>query len=487
MNTQSSELKQNGFTLVELTIVVLILGIIFISFSNNMGAIGHVQKIKQSQNQLKTLKTEFLTFGKTHKYLPCPDTDNDGLENRTNMIVATETLDVCASSSGTVPYLTLGLQKEAITDSWNNLIRYAINTETTDGAKICDKRSSASFFCTLAADTTPWFNMTDTPPNSTDSGSGNYTICNQKTASCDASTTMQGIDLNTASIVLLAYNQDGSQTLNNCSEQNSATKENCDNDLYFHQSQADNQTQNFFDDSILAISGYEIKANLLANNINWDSYTSTSSHSGLTPTYEDFDLTADDNVPISNSPDEQDVILINRNMTTDLDLGGGDDYLAIGNNLASTDSNPKLDMGDGNDQLYIVGTATTSVYLGDGDDAFVLGTDMQSQAFSGDGNDKIWIQGNILEGYGTRRGRKSYILEMGNGDDILWVGNSEDSQSGLIQSNIRGNDGFDILVLEQISKSDYQNDSSLQSFVNEFELVIFKADNNGDREYLELN
>ncbi|MBD3768009.1 MAG: hypothetical protein IE928_08700, partial [Gammaproteobacteria bacterium] len=57
---------------------------------------------------------------------------------------------------------------------------------------------------------------------------------------------------------------------------------------------------------------------------------------------------------------------------------------------------------------------------------------------------------------------------------------------GQINTSIDGGLGYDILVLENTSKSEWQGNSTLRSRVSNFELVIFEADPSGNREYIEL-
>jgi len=50
-------------------------------------------------------------------HLPCPDTDNDGRENR-------EADGTCAAHEGNLPWAELGLGRQ---DAWGNALRYAVS------------------------------------------------------------------------------------------------------------------------------------------------------------------------------------------------------------------------------------------------------------------------------------------------------------------------------------------------------------------------
>jgi type II secretory pathway pseudopilin PulG len=56
------------------------------------------------------------TAGSGKPYLPCPDTDGDGKENRPDK--------TCTSQEGTLPWADLGLGR---LDAWNNPIRYRVS------------------------------------------------------------------------------------------------------------------------------------------------------------------------------------------------------------------------------------------------------------------------------------------------------------------------------------------------------------------------
>lgn len=129
-----------GFTLIEMAVVVLLAGIL-LSFgvamlSAHLDNTAHALTAKRQE----ALRDALVAYLLQNKRLPCPDDPAasapniafDGIEDRANATagpppvpnVATS----CARSFGTVPYLTLGLTREAAQDGWNNLLSYHVST-----------------------------------------------------------------------------------------------------------------------------------------------------------------------------------------------------------------------------------------------------------------------------------------------------------------------------------------------------------------------
>ena len=456
--------KQQGFTLVEIAIVLVIIGVLSTGALLGLGEFRSVQSVKEGGQKIDNIKKQLLIFGQVNKFLPCPDTDFDGFENRSG--------SACLNDVGTAPYVDLGLQREDVEDAWGNFIRYAVNRGADTGF-VCDKRHSASYFCNSGFGVN-WFTFTETPPLSTDRGDGNYFVCNESAASCNALsvTNRANLSYESASVVLVAYNQDGHQALTNCASMSGASRVNCESDEYYHQGVRTSDEANFYDDIVVGISGIEIKQAMLGKTVTWNEYPAIVGQGQLEPTYEDFDITvADNQAEIETAGD--DVVLVKRNVDTALDLGSGDDYIAIGNDL---DYGANLITGTGNDSVYIVGLANSGVSLGSGDDAFVLGTNLTQVLDAGTGNDKIWIQGDI---------ESTATFTLGAGDDVVWLGESTDITSSNLLSTIDGGTDYDILVLENMTQSDWNTANGL-SYITGFELVIFKDDGTGTREYITL-
>ena len=481
--------NNKGFSLVELAVVLAIIGIVMVGTMQGMGVFRSTENLEKVESRMLDLKEQLLRFAKVHKYLPCPDqfSSSDGLEDRALVGVIGLT---CLDAVGTLPYIDLGLTRDDVEDEWGNLIRYAVNQNVTQTASICDETSSASYFCNSGVNGSPAaiFNLVDTPPLSGFPGPGNYLVCNENAASgaCFGTVDTNLLSTDSASVVLVAYNEDASICATATGDSNA---ENCDENEYYHQATI-SPSPVFFDDKIITITGYEIKAQILSAVTYWDD---TSVNSPLEASYEGYDLTVDNGYTPSNDANDPDVILVNRNVTTALDLAAGDDYVVVGNDLSSdldydfktgviasdSGANAVLNAGEGDDTIYIVNNADSDVFLGDGNDTFVLGKDL-TQSLSADlGDDSIWIQGNIDSGSTLTLGAGDDTLWLGS-DDIVWLKKVDDSgtayslpnQSGVLNAQVDGGAGYDVVVMENLTKSDWL-DAPTESYLPGFEIILF--------------
>jgi len=105
-----------GFSLIEVAIAVfiitLLLGGILVPLSTQV----EQRKTGETQKTLDDMRQALLGFGLAYGYLPCPDTDNDGLENVSG--------SNCVNQEGNLPWATLGVTGY---DSWGNRHRYRVH------------------------------------------------------------------------------------------------------------------------------------------------------------------------------------------------------------------------------------------------------------------------------------------------------------------------------------------------------------------------
>jgi prepilin-type N-terminal cleavage/methylation domain-containing protein len=131
MNKQS--VKQAGFTLVELAIVLVILGLVLSALLLPLQA--QRAQIAQSQTQatLENAKRALIGFAQTNGRLPCPAiAGSNGIESESPVNSGT-----CTQEVGFLPAATLGVEptnaQGFALDGWNNPIRYAITQKNNAG------------------------------------------------------------------------------------------------------------------------------------------------------------------------------------------------------------------------------------------------------------------------------------------------------------------------------------------------------------------
>ncbi len=113
--------SMRGFTLVELTIVLVIVALLTGGLMIAVGVQSEQRARSETQNLLLEAREALLGYAASHSaldghpYLPCPDTNGDGLENRA--------ANACTASEGLLPWSTLGVAPQ---DAWSNRIRYRV-------------------------------------------------------------------------------------------------------------------------------------------------------------------------------------------------------------------------------------------------------------------------------------------------------------------------------------------------------------------------
>ncbi len=246
--------QQAGFSLVELALVLMIVGLLAAGALSVLSSQREQVKYTESEQALAQTKQALLSFLVVNGFLPCPDTTGDGLENRTNQ--------ACEAVSGDVPYRDIGLRLADVRDGFGVGLHYVVNAEATSLSALQDSTRSASFFCGIscAGGNLPVF-ILNTPPTASESGVGNYDVCASGGASCDGSAPMQ---LEAVPLLLVAFNQRG---LPACMDRPAQEQENCDGNRFFWQGgYAPLAGQDgFFDDEIVGVSAYEIKSHYMKN------------------------------------------------------------------------------------------------------------------------------------------------------------------------------------------------------------------------------
>jgi prepilin-type N-terminal cleavage/methylation domain-containing protein len=111
-----------GFTLIEMAIVLIIITILIGGLAVPLSAQIQARRVAETKKILEEARDALYGYAMTHstgigsRYLPCPDTDGDGRENR-------ESATQCTEYRGGYPWVDLGT---AAQDAWGNRLRYAV-------------------------------------------------------------------------------------------------------------------------------------------------------------------------------------------------------------------------------------------------------------------------------------------------------------------------------------------------------------------------
>ena len=123
--------QARGFTLIEMAIVLVIITILIGGLAMPLSAQIQARRIAETKQTMEEARMAILGFAMTHpaetagsRYLPCPDIDGDGRENR---VLVTKS---CELSYGLLPWVDLGVAPH---DAWGNRLRYAVVPDFADG------------------------------------------------------------------------------------------------------------------------------------------------------------------------------------------------------------------------------------------------------------------------------------------------------------------------------------------------------------------
>lgn len=131
---RAQKIKQQGFSLVEMAIVLVILGFVLGALLLPLQAQREQAAQLQTNNTLENAKQALLGFAQQQGRLPCPATAN-GSENPLGG-------GACNKQLGYLPAATLGIEPTNANgfavDAWNNPIMYAVAQSNVGGAATPD-------------------------------------------------------------------------------------------------------------------------------------------------------------------------------------------------------------------------------------------------------------------------------------------------------------------------------------------------------------
>jgi prepilin-type N-terminal cleavage/methylation domain-containing protein len=123
--------KQQGFTLVELSIVILIMGLLLGGLAMPLSVQRENARLKEASQQLVEVEEALTGFALVNGYLPCPATPSSNG-------VAAASGGACVRQHGFVPASTLGLTgarngDNLLLDPWASPLRYSVSASDVDG------------------------------------------------------------------------------------------------------------------------------------------------------------------------------------------------------------------------------------------------------------------------------------------------------------------------------------------------------------------
>lgn len=123
--------RQTGFSLVELSIVLLILGLVLGGLAMPLAVQRENARIKEGEEQLRSIQLAVEGFALVNGFLPCPATPaSDGY--------AAASGGSCTAAHGFVPATTLDLgggrnADNLLLDPWGSPVRYSVTASDADG------------------------------------------------------------------------------------------------------------------------------------------------------------------------------------------------------------------------------------------------------------------------------------------------------------------------------------------------------------------
>ena len=231
-----------GFTLIEMSIVLIVISLILAGVLKTVGVQRQQLKRDETRQQLETIKEAIIGFVLTNGRLPCPDNDTDGVEDPQNPANQED----CDVNEGWLPHMDIGAGN---VDTWGSRFRYRIRGSgnlsmadappALDGAGNIKTNASGEQIGAIAS-----FDMTDDGNITIDDEAGN-TIASNVPA------------------VVISFAENARTTIANCAGVSAREQENCNGDTTFISSFYSNVTNQEFDDLVIWIPLTVLKTRMI--------------------------------------------------------------------------------------------------------------------------------------------------------------------------------------------------------------------------------
>lgn len=133
-----------GFTLVELAIVVMLIGIVMTMGLKTLNATLDNSMASDTKAKQERIKMALISYLRTNGVLPCPDSSGDTL------VATGEASTPCQSAPdkgyGVIPWQTLGISRETVIDGWGNYFTYRVANGSGGSKNWTEKTSAANDF-----------------------------------------------------------------------------------------------------------------------------------------------------------------------------------------------------------------------------------------------------------------------------------------------------------------------------------------------------